>query len=123
MVGQNLLRLEMKIETLTLKLPTPLGEEETKGFRIKIIDPTSYSAVMNGLLLLKLLKDLHPHDFKWMPYPTQANPTGENHLSLLLGIPNAELIFDLPLQAWLQRIIKCLKITQWPQEINEFLLY
>ncbi|TRZ78191.1 MAG: DUF1343 domain-containing protein [Chitinophagaceae bacterium] len=123
MVGQNLLRLEMKIETLTLKLPTTLGEEETKGFRIKIIDPTSYSAVMNGLLLLKLLKDLHPHDFKWMPYPTQANPTGENHLSLLLGIPNAELIFDLPLQAWLQQITKWLKISQWPQEINEFLLY
>jgi len=123
MVGQNLLRLEMKIETLTLKLPTPLGEEETKGFRIKIIDPTSYSAVMNGLLLLKLLKDLHPHDFRWMPYPTQANPTGENHLSLLLGIPNAELIFDLPLQAWLQQITKWLKISQWPQEIHEFLLY
>jgi hypothetical protein len=123
MVGQNLLRLEMKIETLTLKLPTTLGEEETKGFRIKIIDPTSYSAVMNGLLLLKLLKDLHPHDFKWMPYPTQANPTGENHLSLLLGIPNAELIFDLPLQAWLQQITKWLKISQWPQEIHEFLLY
>lgn len=123
MVGQNLLRLEMKIETLTLKLPTTLGVEETKGFRIKIIDPTSYSAVMNGLLLLKLLKDLHPHDFKWMPYPTQANPTGENHLSLLLGIPNAELIFDLPLQAWLQQITKWLKISQWPQEINEFLLY
>lgn len=123
LVGQNLLRSEMKIETLTLKLPTTLGVHETKGFRIKIIDPTNYSAVMNGLLLLKLLKDLHPQDFKWMPYPTQANPTGENHLSLLLGIPNAELIFDLPLQSWLQQITKWLKISQWPQEMNEFLLY
>jgi uncharacterized protein YbbC (DUF1343 family) len=123
LIWQNLLRSEMKMESIALKLPNALENKATKGFRIKIIDPNSYTAVMNGLLLLKLLKDLHPQDFKWMPYPTQANPSGENHLSLLLGIPNAETIFDLPLQSWLQQITKWLKITSWPNEINKFLLY
>ena len=78
---------------------------------------------MNGLILLKLVKDIHPKEFKWMPYPTAANPTGENHLSLLLGIPNAEAIFDLPLNQWLQKISVLIKVGQWKKEIEPYLIY
>lgn len=82
MVWQNLLREEIKIESTPLSIPQLNGEiQETKGIRIKIIDPSQYRSVMTGLLLLKLVKDLHPQDFKWQPYPTEANPNGENHLS------------------------------------------
>lgn len=78
---------------------------------------------MTGLLLLKIIKDIHPHDFKWQPYPTQANPTGENHLSLLLGIPNATELFNQPLQLWLQQITKMIRVTVWEKEMNPYLIY
>jgi uncharacterized protein YbbC (DUF1343 family) len=124
MVWQNLLREEIKIETTPLSITELNGEiQETKGIRIKIIDPSQYKSVMTGLLLLKLIKDLHPQDFKWQPYPTQANPNGENHLSLLMGIPNAQQLFDQPLQIWLQHITKLIRVTHWQKEMIPYLIY
>ena len=123
MVCQNILNEDIKIEIITLPILNNVQIIETKGIRIKVIDPYHFNAVLNGLLLLKLIKDIHPKDFKWMPYPTNANPTGENHLSLLLGIPNAENIFDLPLHQWLQQITKLLKVDNWKHEILPFLIY
>ena len=124
LVVQNLLSEEMKIETITLNIEQYNGEiQATKGIRIKIIDPSQYRSVMTGLLLLKLIKDIHPKEFKWQPYPTQANPTGENHLSLLLGIPNAIQLFESPLQQWLQHITKLVRVNQWEKEINPYLIY
>ena len=123
MVGQNLLKEDLKLETLTLPIIVNGDTIQTKGIRIKIIEPQYYNPVLNGLLLLKLVKDIHPKAFKWMPYKTNANPTGVNHLSLLLGIPNAEAIFDLPLQQWLQKMSVIIKVDQWKKEIEPYLLY
>ncbi len=123
LVAQNILKEDLKIESLSLPISIDGNTKETKGIRIKIIEPKFYSAVINGLILLKLVKDMHPKAFKWMPYKTNANPTGENHLSLLLGIPNAEAIFDLPLQQWLQKISVLIKVDQWKKEIAPYLLY
>lgn len=123
MIWQNMLREDIKIETL--KLPFHIGDKiiDMKGIHIKVINPYEFSAVMTGLLLLKFIKDLHPQDFKWMPYPTNANPSGANHLSLLLGIPNAENLFDQPLQIWLQHITKLIKVDNWKNQIKPFKLY
>ena len=63
------------------------------------------------------------NDFKWMPYPTNANPSGKNHLSLLLGIQDAEELFELPLKEWLQNCIKIIKVRNWTSTIKPFLLY
>lgn len=123
MVCQNILNEDIKIEIITLPILNNVQIIETKGIRIKVIDPYHFNAVLNGLLLLKLIKDIHPKDFKWMPYPTNANPTGDNHLSLLLGIPNAENIFDLPLHQWLPQITKLIKVAKWREEIEPFLRY
>ena len=123
LVGQNILKEDLKIENLSLPITIDGNTNETKGIRIKIIEPKFYSAVINGLILLKLVKDIHPNEFKWMPYKTNANPTGENHLSFLLGIPNAEAIFDLPLQQWLQKINTLVRVGQWRNEIMPYLLY
>jgi uncharacterized protein YbbC (DUF1343 family) len=113
--------LEMDISSLAFK-----NNNETKwlpGIHCKVKDPENYDAVINGLLLLKIMKDIHPKDFQWAPYPTLANPSGNNHLSLLLGIPNAESIFDLPLQTWLQKIQILLRVEDWKKEITPYLLY
>jgi uncharacterized protein YbbC (DUF1343 family) len=123
LVGQNILREDLKIETLTLPISVNGDTSLTKGIRIKIIEPNFYHPVINGLLLLKLVKDIHPNEFKWMPYKTMANPTGENHLSLLLGVQDAEAIFDLPLQQWLQKMSVLIKVDRWKKEIETYLLY
>lgn len=123
MVWQNMLREDIKIETH--KIPIVTGGEiiETKGITIKVIDPYHFNAVMTGLLLLKFVRDLHPQDFKWMPYPTNANPSGLNHLSLLLGIPNAENLFEQPLPVWLQHITRLLKVEDWQKQMTPYVLY
>lgn len=123
MVAQSILREDLKMETLELNLPNKGESILTKGIRIKVIDPYQFDAVFNGLLLLKLVKDVHPNHFKWMPYPTQANPTGQNHLSLLLGVPDAEKIFEMPLPQWLQQITKLIKVSNWATSIAPFLQY
>jgi uncharacterized protein YbbC (DUF1343 family) len=123
MVCQNILRDDLKTETLTLPISNNGIIHNTKGIRIKVIEPNHYDAVLNGLLLMKLIKDIHPKEFKWMPYPTTANPSGANHLSLLLGISNAEALFELPLQQWLQQIIILLSVQEWRTKIEPYLLY
>jgi len=123
MTCQHVLGEDLKIEDINLTINIHGIQKGVNGLRFKVIDPLNYDAVMTGLLLLKVVKDIHPKDFKWMPYPTQANPTGNDHLSLLLGISNAEQLFDLPLQQWLQQIGKMLKVTQWKSTIASYLLY
>ena len=122
MVCQNILSEDLKTEILKLPI-TNIPQQLTTGIRIKVIDPYHYDTVLNGLLLLKLIRDIHPKDFKWMPYPTNANPSGEKHLSLLLGIPDAENLFELPLQQWLQQINRLLKVNDWSAMIEPYLLY
>jgi len=123
MMAHSMLGEDYKLEPVDLAIVLENETSKYKGIRMKVKDPYHYPAVMNGLLLLKLIKDLHPNDFKWMPYPTNANPSGENHLSLLLGVPNAEAIFDLPLQQWLQKINALLRVEGWKKNIEPFLLY
>jgi uncharacterized protein YbbC (DUF1343 family) len=123
MIWQNSLSEDIKIEPITMSFKEEGVATEIIGMRIKVIDPYHFNAVLNGLLLLKMIKDLHPKDFKWKSYPTNANPTGENHLSLLLGIENAESLFDLPLKDWLIHVMQSLKVTQWENEMKQFLLY
>ena len=118
----------LNVEMLTPILNQVLGEDLqieplNNAIRLKVKEPSNYKAVMNGLILLKLIKDIHPKEFDWAPYPTEHNKTGENHLSKLLGIPNAELLFDLPLKDWLQQISKLLRVTHWNTEMEPFLLY
>lgn len=119
----TMLEGEIKINPLTLLIPNENTSIPTTGIQIKAMDPKSYDAVMTGLLLLKLIKDIHPNDFTWRPYPTGANPTGNNHLTLLMGIAEAEALFELPLQLWLAKITKLLKVDHWKQEVAPYLLY
>ena len=123
MVGQNILREDIKMESLPIKLLIDGTLIQHKGIRIKVLDPYHFNPVLNGLLLLKLVKDIHPQDFKWIPYPTNVNPTGENHLSLLLGIENSEELFNLPLKEWLSKMLQLLKVTYWEKDMEPYLIY
>jgi uncharacterized protein YbbC (DUF1343 family) len=94
-----------------------------RGLKLSVIYPENYQSVFSGLIILKIIKDLHPQHFSWSPYPTAVNPTGEQHLSLLLGIENAYLLFDLPFETWLRQIQIALRVKDWNTKVYPYLLY
>ena len=93
------------------------------GLRLTVLEPTSYQSVFVGMMILKIIKDLHPNQFSWSPYPTAVNPTGEKHLNLLLGVENAYALFDLPFETWLIQIQKEIRVKDWYTKAYSYLLY
>ena len=94
-----------------------------KGIHFEVIDPAYCKPVFFGLLLLHIIRAKHPQHFLWEPYKTAVNPNGENHLDKLLGINNAQKLFDLPLP---QFVATCTKITHtpnWQEQMIPYLLY
>lgn len=62
------------------------GEDPScPGILLEVTDPGAHRPVALGLRLLALLITLWPDEFSWAPYPTAANPSGEDHLQRLLG--------------------------------------
>jgi uncharacterized protein YbbC (DUF1343 family) len=91
------------------------------GFTINNV--ATFQPVYTALLLVQLIKQLHPEDFKWTTYPTLVNPNGTGHLDKLLGIENSEVIFELPMQSFLQKIEQITFVGNWQQIIEPYLLY
>ena len=94
-----------------------------KGIHFEVIDHAYCKPVFFGLLLVYMIRVKHPQAFMWAPYKTAVNPSGENHLDKLLGINNAQNLFELPLP---QFIANCTKLTHcagWQEKINPYLLY
>ncbi len=94
-----------------------------KGIHFEVIDPTYFKSVFFGLLLVYMIRAKHPQAFEWAPYKTAVNPSGEDHLSKLLGISNAQKLFDLPLP---QFIANCTKLTHcagWGEQMEPYLRY
>lgn len=97
--------------------------EICEGIEFMIQDFRTFQSISHGLILINLIKSLYPKNFKWANYPTAVNPSGENHLDKLLGIPNSEAIFNLPLHQFLASIIKLTETKGWQKEISPYLLY
>jgi len=94
-----------------------------KGIHFEVIDPAYFKPVFFGLLIVYMIRAKHPQQFMWAPYKTAVNPSGKDHLSKLLGIPNAQQLFDLPLP---QFIANCTKLTHcpgWQEEMGSYLRY
>ena len=94
-----------------------------KGIHLNVIDPTYFKPVFFGLLLVYMIRAKHPHAFVWAPYKTAVNPTGENHLDKLLGINNAQNLFDLPLPQFIANCTKLTHCSGWQEQMIPFLLY
>lgn len=97
--------------------------EKCNGIHFKVKDQTIFRPIFFGLILIKLIKELHPSDFKWATYPTNVNPNGTNHLDKLLGIPNSESLFDLPFASFLQWATKLTSSKDWEKMMEPFLFY
>lgn len=94
-----------------------------RGVMFHVTDATSFKPVSAGLLFIKLVYDHHPTQFEWAAYPTYVNPSGKHHLDKLLGIPDSELLFDLPIAEYTKTLHKLLVCEAWIDEIKPYLLY
>jgi uncharacterized protein YbbC (DUF1343 family) len=59
------------------------------GLFFTITDPESFRPVATARKTMEILGELHPGIFSRYPYPTAANPDGEQHLEKLLGVSAA----------------------------------
>lgn len=97
--------------------------EQCNGVHFKVNDPLQFKPVFFGLFLIRIIKDLHPDKFEWAPYKTHVNPGGIHHLDKLLGIPNAEELFELPMSIFIQKCTKETKVTDWDAKVSNYLQY
>lgn len=94
-----------------------------RGLMFHVTDRTTFRPVFSAMMLIKLVKDRHPGNFAWSRYPTAVNPTGERHLDKLLGIPDAESMFDASLDCLLDRLHTVLDCQSWKSTMKPFLMY
>lgn len=63
--------------------------EFCRGIALRVTDLDKFRPVRTGLQVLKAIIGLFPSFIHPRLYKTQANPSGERHLDLLLGIPDS----------------------------------
>jgi len=94
-----------------------------KGMTLQVENITRFHPVKTGMVIIKLIKDLHGDSFQWAPYPTHVNSSGRKHLDLLTGLPDSEKIFDLNSGDFDHAIRTCTSTDRWPEMIGPYLLY
>jgi uncharacterized protein YbbC (DUF1343 family) len=94
-----------------------------KGIHLNVIDPTYFKPVFFGSLLVYIIRAKHPQHFLWAPYKTAVNPSGEDHLSKLLGINDAPHLFELALPQFIARCTKLTHCPGWQEEMESYLRY
>jgi len=98
-------------------------KQDCLGVRFRVTSYDNFKSVYNGMMLIKLVKDHYPAYFKWATYPTNVNPQGTDHLCKLLGLPQSEVLFELPLTKFKTTMIEACDATAWVAVIKPFLLY
>jgi uncharacterized protein YbbC (DUF1343 family) len=93
------------------------------GVMLHVTDPSGFLPVATGWLLIRIIKELHPHHFQWAAYPTHVNPSGKKHLDLLSGISNAENLFDTALSDFISVIKTYTIVSEWLLHIQPYLMY
>ncbi|SJZ83491.1 exo-beta-N-acetylmuramidase NamZ family protein [Sediminibacterium ginsengisoli] len=93
------------------------------GIVYKVNEIFDFQSVMNGLLLIKVIRSLYPAHFAWGTYPTHVNPSGINHLDKLLGINEIEALFELPLNSFMATFTREIRVKDWQEDVAPFLLY
>ncbi|GAB3508307.1 exo-beta-N-acetylmuramidase NamZ family protein [Emticicia fontis] len=124
LLSEKLFNSKLEMQPITF-VPTEskYESEVCSGINFHVKDFAGFNTLINGLMLIKLIKDQHPEYFAWKPYPTNVNPTGTKHLDLLLGIPYSESLFELPLKDFEEEIKSITLAKNWKGNIQPYLLY
>lgn len=97
--------------------------QSCKGVMLHVTSPCHFQPVKTGLVLLMIIRSLHPGYFEWAPYMTHVNRSGNHHLDLLTGIPDAVALFEGSITDFINAVDNFTNIGNWQQEINPYLLY
>jgi uncharacterized protein YbbC (DUF1343 family) len=119
LVLEDLLAIPVDFEPFIAKY----AHQSCAGIQLQVLEPPFFQSMGYGLLLIKMIKELYPNHFQWRPYPTSVNQDGQGHLNKLLGISNAEKIFDLPLQTFIAQCSKLTFVADWKEAVTPYLLY
>lgn len=124
LVVENLNELNINCKAIQFT-PTEskYANELCKGVEFYIDDVATFQSVKNGLLFIKLVKELHEDKFEWKPYPTNVNSSGKNHLDKLLGVYKSEKLFNLSFNKFTQKINELINVASWQTTIKNYLLY
>jgi uncharacterized protein YbbC (DUF1343 family) len=115
--------------TLTLKQKffTPIENkyncELCNGIECTVTDFRKFTPVLFGMLLIKYIKDLHPEHFKYANYPTNANPSGKNHMDKLSGMYQCEKFFALPFYEFETLLGTNMNVDDWEKKMFPHRLY
>jgi len=92
--------------------------------RIVVHEPGAVRPVALGLALLAVVMQLHPTDFAWSPYPTAANPSGQNHFARLSGVRWLGPLLGTLREAPAAELLGEWTATgRWAREVGPALLY
>lgn len=106
-----------------LPLEGKYHDEPCEGVMFHVTDPVIFKPVFAALVFIKLVKDLFPQSFSWATYPTHVNPTGDKHLDRLLGIRDAESLFNIQPDEFLETVLSLLAVEEWGERMKLYQLY
>jgi uncharacterized protein YbbC (DUF1343 family) len=98
----------------------PYRGDVCRGVRVEVLDDRVVRPVMLGMQLVRAVNRAHPDRLAPAPYPTAANPSGERHLSLLIG--QTDVAARL-LSAESDEIRSWTRVEGWTGRVAPYLLY
>lgn len=97
--------------------------QRCEALHFEVVDALAFKPVFFGMLLMKMIRDIHGALFRWDVYPTLVNPAGTHHLDKLLGVGGSEQLFELPLQSFLAKAQQLTAVREWETAVSGYLLY
>lgn len=94
-----------------------------RGIRLQVTDRAAFRPVRTGLTLLAAIYAAHPDRFRWEPYPTAANPSGEHHFEHLTGSTEFRPALENDPGLFVESLSHRLETSAWQNEVRNFLLY
>lgn len=87
------------------------------GLYFTVADPKLFQPVQFSCDLIHFLRNTYGAQLKPATYPTAANPTGQRHLDLLLGIPQAWKKINSDIEE-VQSLIKHESVQRWKAAVE-----
>jgi uncharacterized protein YbbC (DUF1343 family) len=102
----------------------PGAGESCRGLLLSAGRAEEVRPVALGLLLMAAIAATHPADFRWHPYPTAANPSGEGHFERLVGRRGIrEVIETAPDELTQERVTEWTAAPGWTGRLDSVRLY
>lgn len=97
--------------------------QSCEGVLLNVVDYSAFQPVFSGMVLLAMIRQLYPQQFRWEPYPTFVNPGGDRHFELLTG--------SMALKQWMEnqpleqigKLHELLDVPEWKDRARPYLLY